>query len=223
MDKEKLVEVYPQLFHMAEVGSWGSIQADGLLSTSALLDLYGYTGNKRAAIECTHRPQSTTISTKGRPPAVIRDQKPMSDATVRKSLVDGTTPAEWYKILNSKTFFWASRQRLVKLLSARAYRDSQHDVLTLDTAGLVNAYQEKIVLSPMNSGATVPFCHPRTSDLFKTIQDYPFDEMKKKKGGDKKAVVEVCVEGGVPDISRFVTSVDRMQADKILDNLYAAP
>lgn len=220
MDKQKLIDVFPKLFHMAERGSWESVQEHGLLSTSALLDLYGYTGNERAAIESCHRPSSIEINAPGRPTAVVRDQKPMSDATVRKALIDGTSPGEWYEVLNSKTFFWATRERLEGLLAARSYRDSEHDVLTVDTAALVENYEDQIVLAPMNSGCTVPFCHPRTRDLFQTISDYPFDSMVKRKGGERKAVVEVCVEGGVPDIFDMVLSVERMKGAEVIDVIY---
>ncbi|MEG9861289.1 MAG: hypothetical protein V6Z81_02105 [Parvularculales bacterium] len=44
---EELIENCPKLYHMAERGSWSSIEKQGLFSTSALLDLYGYTGEER--------------------------------------------------------------------------------------------------------------------------------------------------------------------------------
>jgi hypothetical protein len=46
--EEELVSIYPRLWHMAEDGSWPSIADNGLLSTSALLDLYGVSGKSRA-------------------------------------------------------------------------------------------------------------------------------------------------------------------------------
>ena len=51
MKEADLVRIYPRLFHMAEDGSLTSIQAHGLLSTTALLDLYEIGGPVRAAIE----------------------------------------------------------------------------------------------------------------------------------------------------------------------------
>jgi hypothetical protein len=41
---------------MAEVGTWLSIRERGLLSTSALLDLYGIEGEERRRIESCNRP-----------------------------------------------------------------------------------------------------------------------------------------------------------------------
>ena len=55
---ELLADIYPRLYHMAEVNSWDSIQRHGLLSTSALLDFFGYSGPERERIESARRPVS---------------------------------------------------------------------------------------------------------------------------------------------------------------------
>ena len=44
---EEFVRRYPRLYHMAQVGSWPSIERNGLLSTSALLDLFQIKGEAR--------------------------------------------------------------------------------------------------------------------------------------------------------------------------------
>src|SRR2546429_180882 len=48
---DQLVAHFPRLYHMAEAGSWPSVEQHGLLSTSALLDLFEVTGEKRRDIE----------------------------------------------------------------------------------------------------------------------------------------------------------------------------
>src|SRR4051794_1629860 len=106
---------------MAEPGSWPSIRENGLLSTSAILDRYGVEGDARAAIESRRRPECVTLTRKGLPDAVVRDQKPMRDEALQRCLECGMTPADWYRILNERTFFWLSRARLRRLLGARAY------------------------------------------------------------------------------------------------------
>jgi Family of unknown function (DUF7002) len=221
MLKEELITTYPLIYHMAECDSWDNIKKHGLLSTSAILDLYDYSGTRRAAIESQHRPQKITITNPKLPDAVVRDQKPMNDTGLNKCLVGRVTPQEWYELLNTKTFFWASKERLLGLLNARAYRDEEHDVLTINAESLVNEYEQNIVLCPMNSGATIPFNHPRGLDKFKTIADYDFESWTKKKGGRKKAVVEICIEGGAPNIFNHVVSVDRMMRKAVLSNIYS--
>jgi len=146
-----VVRIYPRLFHMAEDGSLPSIQAKGLLSTTALLDLYQIAGAVRAGIESARRRESVTINRAGLTDAVIRDQKPMTDSALRKCLKDGLTPKEWYQTLNRKTFFWLHKERLWRLLKAKAYRDQPQTILTIDTASPVAAHRDRILLSPINS------------------------------------------------------------------------
>ena len=129
MTVEDFCAAYPRLYHMAEASMWPSIQRHGLLSTSALLDLYGATGPARVAIERQRRPDFMAVehATLGR--VLIRDQKPMTDATLAPVLID-MTPAEWYALLNERVFFWVSEERLKGLLGAYRHRDNL--VLVLD-------------------------------------------------------------------------------------------
>ena len=220
MEFETLIERYPRLWHMAEDGAWPSIQQYGLLSTSALLDLYGIEGRERDAIESEHRPESVEIHRQGLARAVVRDQKPMSDNGLVRCLQDGLTPEEWYRILNSKTFFWLTEQRLSTLLNARPYRELAHTVLAVDTAALVRTHEVNVRLCPMNSGCTKPFPHPRGRRTFLPISEYPFDE-RRNRGAD--AVVELAIEGGVPDIARHVISVSRMRGAAVLETIFERP
>lgn len=216
---EELIKNYPVLYHMAENGSWDGIKKHGLLSTSALLNLYDYQGLEREKIESFHRPESVKINSEGMPDAVIRDQKPMYDSGLERCLQDNLKPKDWYEILNSKIFFWTSEERLHRLLTAGAYVNDEHDVLTIDTALLVEEHQKEILLSSMNSGCTKPFPHPRGLDTFQTIEDYPYSLwLKKRRVWD--AVVEVCVEGGVINIEKMVRQVRRMRGKEVLGIIY---
>lgn len=216
---EELLKDCPQLYHMAERGSWPSMLLHGLLSTSSLLDLYGIEGEDRDEIEACHRPQSMPIDSPDLGAAVIRDQKPMSDADLVRCLKDGLTPIDWYKTLNSKVFFWLTEERLLRLLGARAYRFSEHDVLVLNTRSLVEANYDKIWFCPMNSGNTKPFAHPRGNDTFRRIDDYPYADWKKKRKKGER-VVELCVDGGVQDIVDHVIEVRRMRGGDVINILY---
>ena len=60
-------------------------------------------------------------------------------------------------VLNTKVFFWFTRERLLRLLGAGAYRDRRHDVLEIDGSALIGAYEKAIWFCPMNSGCTKPF------------------------------------------------------------------
>ncbi len=131
--------------------------------------------------------------------AVIRDQKPMPPDSLEKVLVD-TTPQQWYEFLNAKSFFWVTKERLMRLLGARLYRNKLHDVVTVDTALLVERHLGQITLSPFNSGvSTFGPTYPRSADSFKTIRGYPSSQIER--------VVELVVDRHVPDIGELTISV----------------
>ncbi|MGY8666253.1 hypothetical protein Q3C01_28430 [Bradyrhizobium sp. UFLA05-109] len=209
MKEADLVKHFPRLWHMAEDGSFSSIREHGLLSTSALLDLYEIKGDERTAIESSRRSESVAISRADLPSATIRDQKPMTQSALSKCLADDLSPKEWFEILNDRTFFWLSRDRLRGLLGARAYRNRPQTVLTVDTASLLSAHRDKIELSPLNSGATIYNPQPRGRETFLPIDDYPFEDRRKTRSADK-AVVELVVRRGVPDISDHLVAAHRI-------------
>ena len=213
MKESDLLRHFPRLWHMAEDGSLDSIMKHGLLSTSSLLDLYGIVGKDRHGLEAQRRPESVRISKEDFPNAVIRDQKPMTESALAKCLDDGLTPEEWFKILNQRTFFWLSRERLDGLLRARAYRKRPQTVLTVDTESLVNAHRERIELSPLNSGATIYNPQPRGRRTFVSIADYPFEKWCKKRPA-RNAVVELVAREGVPDIREHLIAAHRVYNGK---------
>jgi hypothetical protein len=215
---EELLSDCPTLYHMAEDGSWPSIQERGLLSTTALLDLYGVTGAARIAIEERRRPASIALEGAGLPAAVIRDQLPMDDVGLRRCLPPHFTPADWYRLLNQKVFFWLTRERLVKLLKAGSYKDRPHTVIGVSTRALVEAHRERIWFCPMNSGCTKPYPHPRDEQTFRRIPDYPYSHWRKRRRRGER-VVELAIDYEVPNIADIVTRVVTMQSDRELGTL----
>lgn len=219
MDPEVLIRTFPRLYHMAEHDAWPSVERHGLLSTSALLDLFEKTGPERERLEAAHRPESVSILHPVHGRAVIRDQKPMSDGGLRRCLT-GATPREWYLILNAKVFFWPHEERLKTLLDAHAYRKHRQCVITVDTRKLIAGHGDRILLSPMNSGATKPMPHPRSPETFLPIADYPFDRWRRKRGKALKAVAEVAVTHSVPNVSEITLEVTIWHQGKVVEQLY---
>ena len=204
---------YPILYHMAEEGSWTSISKHGLLSTTALLDVFEITGTRRLNIESAWRPTRVPITHPVHGTAVIRDQKPMPPDSLARVLKDGT-PHEWYRFLNGKVFFWATEVRLNTLLNARLYRDKPHDVLTVDTQGLLEQYLDNSSLTHFNTGVSAfgPE-NPRNKDTFKNAREYIAK-------GEKRNVVELAVEYAVPDIVEFTISVSLRKGSKTLAKIW---
>ena len=209
MDVELLASRYPRLWHMAEDGSWSGIRRHGLLSTSALLDLYNIEGERREALESRRRPEIQAVEHPEHGRALIRDNKPLQEKALEKSL-SGLTVRQWYETLNHRVFFWVELKRLRKLLGARAYRDRPHLVLEVDTAKLLERHAERVTLSPINSGATFPMNPaPRGLKTFKRIADHNSD----------KPVVELAVDYAVPDIQELTLSVSRWHGTEKLEVL----
>lgn len=220
-DPKALATMYPRLFHMAEFGSWPSISKHGLLSTKALLDLFEVEDPRRTTILSQRRAVSVPITHPKIGAAVIRDQKPLSDAGLMRCLQDGLSPRRWYALLNDKVFFWVQEKRLEGLLNARAYRDLPHTVLTLSAAAVLAKYSRDVLLSGMNSGTTAPIAHPRGKNTFLSLEEFPLAQ-RIKKAGRKNAVVELLVSGGCPSVSGLVELVEHRFPDGRRETLFRA-
>lgn len=208
----KLVATYSKLYHMAEDGSWPNIQKHGLLSTSALLDKWEYTGPEREEIECRHRPKKVCIYHKEYGKAVIRDQKAIRPEKLEKCLPPDIPVEEWYKFINRRVFFWADWTGLKRFISANEYIHKPHLVIAVETRLLLDRYASEITLSPLNSGSTLPKKgrvdpEPRSFSTFQKIQDHPYPWIN-----------ELVVDYGILDIVAFTISVARLVAHKKGDN-----
>ena len=195
---------------MAADGSWPSIARHGLLSATALCDLFEVTYPLRNAIEAQRRPDSVGIDHPVHGHAVIRDNKPLLESRLAGCLQGGMTPEQWYLLLNARTFFWPTRERVDTLLGAAAYRTASQVVITVSTERLVAAYGDAISLSAINSGATRPFAWPRGPDTF--IPLAAFDYAARKRYG-KNAVAELTVDYAAKDMGAVTERVDRHLSD----------
>jgi hypothetical protein len=216
---EQLVELYPRLFHMANVGSWPAIQSEGLLSTRQLVDACNPPQAVRDAVLHQRRPCSIALIHPRRGQVVVRDQGPLREDNLHACL-SGMTVQEWLDMLNDRVFFWLHPEKLSTLLQARLYRNREHDVLTVDTRSLLVTHATNIRLSPMNSGATIfPNASQRGPGTFLRIEDYPYQERRRQRT-IKDAVVELVVLDGVPDIVDHVLRVERRRGMDVLAVLY---
>jgi hypothetical protein len=211
MDLDALIRRYPRLYHMAECDTWPSIRRHGLLSSSEVLRR----GRLPAVSRAAHRSEKVAVEVPYIGVVVLRDQKPMNEKRLTMALTDGTTPQEWYELINDRVFFWTREERLLGLLRAKHYRDLKHDVLTVDTASLLAVHAAAVSLCHMNSGNTFPIPHHRGRDAFCRIADYPV----RRTGLPLREVVEVTVDDQVVDIAEHVIAVRRMRGATVLKKL----
>ena len=218
---EALLTRHPIIYHVTAAGAWRSIRAHGLLSTSALLDWHGIGGADRARIEGERRPASIMLSSTGKPIAVVRDQVPMTNRALIKCLEDDLSPSDWYRLLNSKVFFWLTGKRLNALLGAAPYRSVAHDVIEIDSRQLVQAYHERIWLCPINSGNTRRRAMPRGRTTFRRISEFPYAERCRTHGW-QRAIAELAVDDAVLDVAHFVRRVVSRQSGHSPKVIYEA-
>jgi hypothetical protein len=203
---EYIAERWPRLFHMAEAGSWTSIQHHGLLSTTALLDLFEITGPDREVIEAARRPESVKIEHPDHGTSWIRDNKPINVTVLRRTLV-GMSEADWYRTLNSRVFFWLSEGRLDRLRKAPPYRARHHDILTFDTKALLEVHAGELELAHLNSGAVHPgAAYSRGAGTFRLIAEYPWTE--RLRVARAEPIVELTVPYALRDVDRFIIDVE---------------
>lgn len=217
-DGDELARLYPTLFHVTDLGNADGILRHGLWSTHEVLDLFEADEATRAEALDQTRQRSIPLSHPEHGVASVRDQLPLLVGRLRSALTDMTV-SEWLHRLNSLVFFWPTRKRLEHLLTAPVYAEREHHVLTVDTAELVRRHGPRILLSPMNSGATRPFAHPRGRDTFLPLGTYPLEE-RRKRVGRANAVAEVTVQDGVPDISDFVLTVERWYGPSPIESVW---
>ncbi len=190
VSRNEFIRAYPKLFHVSLAKDIDQILCHGLLSTTALLDLCEYDDEDRAAIESCQRTKPISISHPVHGQFLINDQAPMSEAALRKCLVD-LTPREWYESLNRRVFFWPMRSRLEKHLATRLGRGRRRLVLSFDTASLFDVLDGDLFeLSPINSGNTMRKAARRGSASFVKLGAFPFHE-RRRSVGLKNAVAEV--------------------------------
>lgn len=217
--QEQLAALHPRLYHMADVDSWPSIKRHGLLSTTALLDLFEIEGQRRNQLERSLRKVGTTITHPRHGTAVLRDQSPMDESGLIRALTGtGLTPADWLVTLNRRVFFWLTEERLLRMLTAANYRDTEHLVLVVDTARLLERHWRNVTLSPINSGATKPMPAPRGPGTFQSPADFPFDSIAARRRRND-VVVELAVDRAVAAIDELVIDVRRQQRDAIVEQV----
>lgn len=144
----------------------------------------------------------------------------MSESARSTCLTYEIIPTDRYRRLNGLVFFWNRRERLDRLLAARAYRESPHLVIEFDTAKLLEAHATAVLLSPINSGSTAYNPVPRGAATFSRIEQFPFEHWRRKRGNRRTAIAEFTVEYAVSDAIEFVTCAEIVHPGGRTESLY---
>jgi hypothetical protein len=200
------------IYHLAEASNWPFIQRDGLLCANRLVDAAGLDVSRRTGLKRTQRPEQIELPSGVR----IRDQRPMPAAALEKCLCD-MKPAQWYSTVNSRVFFWLDPDRLDRQRAACNTRPQV--AITVDTDALIKAHQERIALTPINTGNARRKPARRGAATFVPYTAW----VRSSWASEAEALgtslrkrshrpVELTVLDAVPDIMQFVVDVTVLPA-----------
>lgn len=190
MDVSTFTRHFPRLYHLTFASNLPSIREHGLLSAQALSDLYRFSPEERDAVlkqrrRCIQQLHGITL----------RDQHAAQESKMKSCLVGVTVP-EWITLLNSKIFFFVSKQKAEVL--AKSYGDYDNLLLEVDTAALLATHAEYASLCRINSGSFLYNPRPRGRASFIPLHAYSYKNKR-----DTPA--ELSIDQTIPEILRIST------------------
>jgi hypothetical protein len=139
------------------------------------------------------------------PEVRLSDHKPINLKLLARCL-GGMADSEWFGLLNGRVFFWPNGDRLKRHLKSRLGGGRDQAVLAFDSVSLLARYGDALRLSPLNSGCTRP-PQPRGEGTFMSLADYPFDEIRRRRG-PTKAIAEVTVLRRVDSVADLLIGIE---------------
>lgn len=204
------------VYHLIEGSNWPFIEKEGLLSASALLRASSLSSEEVESIECNQRPQKFVLPD-GR---VLRDQKPLPVAALKRCLVD-CEPSTWYKLINSKVYFWVDLARLNRV--RKAILTAPQVVLKVDAQALLAQYGSRAALTPYNIGNAMRKASRRSCATlvpYSTWLDSGWDSESAAVGGRPRSrhhrPAELVVGDAIPDIMKFVLEVRKLAPGELM-------
>jgi hypothetical protein len=207
-DDAQLMKRFPpsSFYHWADPANLLSIRQHGLLSTERLLDLAGLNSDERAGMLSQYRPNQVELPNG----IVIRDQSPMPPSLLARALQPGVTPPDWYRLLNSFVFLWASFERAER--HRLAFSRKSQVLLIFDAASLLRELGGRVLLSPINSGNARRRPAPRSPRLFVPYPEWSVEGWPVIAGQQRSRSVlpaEIILEGHLP-LEPFLTGIQEM-------------
>lgn len=201
MDIEVFVKKRPTLYHLTDKRNLEHILAEGFKSTKALVEEAKLKNGKEFLT--SRRPDHYELKT-DKKSTFIRDQQPISEKVLRRSLEEGCSYEDFLLILNSRIFFWPTLSRLWK--HYKRYVEEKPVIIHLPTEEIFGLNMNPL-FSRLNSGATRCSSHwdgnapERGFNTFLPAKDFEYTPAQ---------VAEVTFEGSckLPGVLHISTSPD---------------
>ncbi len=192
MDANVFAHKFPRLYHLTFAANLPSIRTHGLLSAAALADAYNFSPEDRQSV--LHQRRVCIQDLHG---ISIRDQLPAPESRMKTCLVNISIP-EWLTLLNSKIFFFLSREKATRLLAA--YTDYDNLLLEVDTAALLATHATHAFVSRINTGAFIYKPVPRGRASF-----IPLAQYEPRRKNDTPA--ELTIDQPIPNLLDYATAI----------------
>jgi hypothetical protein len=201
-----------RVYHLVDEYNLRSIERDGLFSTNLLLERSGLSADECRQRQHQQRKERTTLPDG----VVIRDQTPMPPRALSQCLVDGTTPEEWYALLNSMIFFWVDPKRLER--QAHACGPRPQLMFEIDAEKLIDRHLERAFVTPFNVGSATRRPAPRGRASFVPLAAWVESgwahesrELKIPLRPKSHRPAELTVRNAVPEVMNYVLRVKPIQ------------
>ena len=192
MDVPAFSRLFPTLYHVTFASNLSSIREHGLHSPAALADLYRFSDDERQATLNERRRCIQPLHG-----ITLRDQHAMIESKMKSCLVRITIP-EWIALLNTKTFFFLTRDKALTFASTYSAYDSL--LLAVDTGALMATHAAHTTLCRINSGSFLYNPRPRGRDSFIPLATYAY---KNKRDIPAELTIDVPIPK-IVEISTFV-------------------
>jgi hypothetical protein len=169
-----LVRVRPELVHVTFGRGWDNVQTSGcLMSVTTLVKEAGINGPDTVDLVSSYRQSLTSVTLPDGTHAVLRDQL-RRRKDVDSALKD-LTEREWLRLLNARVFLFPSgHKRISELVEAYTKRGYEQEVISFETAELLNGYEPEVEVCTVNSGTFSRTKAPsRGRDTFVPLAKFP--------------------------------------------------
>lgn len=209
MTPEELAARHPLLYHVTDPANLEGILRHGLLSTSSILSLHGWSEPDHDAFVRSRRSEPTVLLHQDLGRAVITDNLPLLEGPLVQCLNDGLTPADWCVKLNERVFFFVGEADLEGLLNAAATRMQDRLVLVVNTLSVAAAYADRMELSPINSGNSRRQPARRGHGTFTPLLRHSYAQWRRLRveQGEKTSpdsIKEVTILGGIHNVESYL-------------------
>ncbi len=200
-----LARLRPKLFHITAPDAYRGIFDQGLLSTTVLLESYGWDAAKIDELVTTPRRDYVTVEgANGHDPARLCHQRPINSAVLGKSLaLTGTTESDYLRLLASRVYFFPSDDTATGFRES-LLADGAVDVITLNTFTTLRSAEDRVEVSRHNSGASPRSPIAKGRDSWQRI-----DQFERRVAEIK----EVTVVDRLDDVESCTLSVVRVEQD----------